>query len=162
MAIPDFEAAGILPTGIHECDLSEIEGVFVYNGQRRTVWSSFSSYLSQVIAIPEVNVVYVDGGFVTNKDLPKDVDIVIEFEDFATLLNVWSQNQTLFNHDAVKQAFDVDLYFATVQSGGLQHDFRAFFQYLRADDAIDRGVPVGTLKGILKISLNDERQRQSS
>jgi hypothetical protein len=156
LPIPAFEKGGILPTGIHDCDLSEIGVRFVYNQERKTIWNSFSSYLTQVIAIPEVDVIYVDGGFVTDKAEPTDIDVVFEFPDVPSILAIWPQYPNLLEHFAVKQAFNVDMYFST-EKGDLPRDFRAFFQYLRPEEVIDRGVPVGTKKGILKISLNDER-----
>lgn len=165
MPIPDYVTGGILPTGIHDCDLAEIEAVFVYNNKRRNVWNSFMLYLSQLIAIQEVNVVYVDGSFITDKENftdnnepPNDVDIVLEFADLQTLNLIASQYPDLVNHDQVKQTYNVDLWFWTV---GFRNDLREFFQYLRPEEALNRSVPAGTKKGILRISLDNERQRQT-
>lgn len=156
MPIPDFNTNGILPAGFHDCDLSEIAAMFVYNNKREKVWETLAEYLKQISLVPQVNVVYVDGSFVTNKALPGDVDLVLEFNSPQDFADAFTQQQHLFNHPIVKQIFNVDMYFAFP---GMPNDFREFFQYLRTDDAMTRGVPAGTRKGILKISLNDERQR---
>ena len=163
MAIPKFETGGILPSGIHDCDLTEIADSLVYNRQRETVWNSFLLYLSQVIEIAEVDTIYIDGSFVTDKEsyadnneAPNDVDIVLELADFQTLNLLVLQYPSLLNHDHIKQNFNVDLWFWTV---GYQNDLREFFQYLRTEEAMNRNVPAGTKKGILRIQLNRERER---
>ena len=165
MPIPNFVTGGILPTGIHDCDLTEIEASFVYNGRRQSVWNSFMFYLSQIVVIQEVNLVYVDGSFTTDKESfadnnepPNDVDIVLEFADFQTLNLLVVKFPELLNRNHVKQNYNVDLLFWTE---GVQNDLREFFQYLRPEEAMNRNVPAGTRKGILRISLDNERQRQT-
>jgi hypothetical protein len=153
LSIPDFVAGGILPAGIHDCDLSEIEATFVYNSQRKTIWDGATSYLSNFGNVPEVNVVYFDGSFVTDKVLPNDVDIVLEFADAAALRKVAVANLVLFNRHDVKTNFKVDLLFRFEPLPPGQPDLREFFQYLRPQETVDRGVPAGTKKGILKVSL---------
>ncbi len=165
MPIPNFVTGGILPTGIHDCDLTEIEASFVYNNKRQSVWDSFMFYLSQIVVITEVNIVYVDGSFTTDKESfadngepPNDVDIVLEFADFQTVNLLFLQYPHLLHHDTVKQNYNVDLW---IWAAGVKNDLREFFQYLRPEEAMNRNVPAGTRKGVLRISLDNERQRQT-
>ena len=65
LPIPPFTSYGILPLGTHHCDLNEIEQVFVHNEQRRMVWRGFLRYLDLLKPINELNVLYIDGGFIT-------------------------------------------------------------------------------------------------
>lgn len=160
MAIPAFVTGGVLPTGIHDCDLTEIEARFVYNPARQTIWAAFSSYITHLKAIPEIDVVYVDGSFVTDKesfaadgDPPNDVDIVLELADATMLQTLALRLPALFDRDSVKANFKVDLLFAFEPMLPGLPDLREFFQYLRPQEAIDRSVPIGTKKGILKISV---------
>lgn len=162
MPIPNFVAGGILPVGIYDCDLSEIAVRFVYNNQRQTVWDSFLTYLAQLVAIPEVSLVYVDGSFTTDKENfaddnepPKDVDIVLEMTDFHTINRLFLQHPHLFIQDNVKRTYNVDLW---IWTAGAPYDLREYFQYLRPEEAMNRNVAAGTRKGILRISLDNERQ----
>lgn len=150
-----------MPTGIYDCDLTEIEARYAYNKQRRAVWDTFRNYLSQLTAIPEIDVIYVDGSFTTDKesyysnDAPGDVDIVLEFPDLATINILWLNHRTgLLNHDDVKAQFKTDIWLVDV--AGRPMDLRKFFTYIRPEDAVARGLSVGTEKGILRISLKDE------
>ncbi len=152
MPIPAFAQGGILPTGIHDCNLSEIEAIFVYNDKRGAIWKNLLSYIAQVVTILEVNVMYVDGSFVTDKKLPGDVDVVLEFTNVATLMSARDHAPHLFSHKNVKTTFNIDLFTFELMPPG-RPDFREFFQLLRPQEASDRGVPVGTQKGILKISI---------
>jgi hypothetical protein len=153
LAIPDFEASGILPTGIHDCDLDEIEARYVYNDRRRNIWHPFRFYLRQIAeGIPEVSVAYVDGSFVTDKVEPGDVDLILEFSTVADLANVKARLPHLMNRREIKAAHKVDL-LTRFEPNPPGDDFRELFQLLKPEDAIDRGVPAGTKKGILKIAV---------
>ncbi len=152
MPIPDFAQGGILPIGIHDCNLSEIETRFVYNERRRAIWKNLLSYIAQVATILEVNVMYVDGSYVTDKKLPGDIDVVLEFTNVAALMSARDYAPHLFSHKNVKTTFNIDLFTFEIMPAG-RPDFREFFQLLRPQEAIDRGVPVGTKKGILKVSI---------
>lgn len=153
MAIPDFEAAGILPTGIHNCDLKEVAEKFVYNKRRDDIWNKFKFFINQVIKVPEISVAYVDGSFVTDKAVPSDVDLILEFATASDLANVKVRLPDLMNRREVKANHKVDLLFR-LETEPPAADFLEFFQLLKPEEAIDRGVPAGTKKGILKIAVS--------
>lgn len=142
-----------MPLGIHDCDLNEIETAFVFNLDRQVVWEGFGRFLNQVMPVPEIDVLYIDGGFVTDKDRPKDIDLVLEFPDMSTLFNVLSRNPSLLDHDGIQSAYKVDLWFAAAGQPAYMPDLRQFFQYVKLEDAISRNLPAGSKKGILRISL---------
>ncbi len=103
--------------------------------------------------IPEFDLVYVDGSFITDKQSPRDIDIVLELADMPTLFRVLSTHPNLYDQPYIKSAFLVDLWFSFVQIPQGTPDLREFFQYVRPEDALGRGVAVGSKKGILRISL---------
>lgn len=97
--------------------------------------------------------VYVDGSFITDKQSPRDVDIVVEIADIATLFRILGTHPNLYDQAYIKSAFLVDLWFSFLQMPTGTPDLREFFQYVRPEDAVARGAAVGSKKGILRISL---------
>lgn len=157
LPIPSLTKDGILPLGIHVCDLYEIEAVFVYNARRRAIWDGLSLFLEKIRLVPEIDVLYVDGGFITDKELPKDVDVIIEFADLSNYYGLARRQPDLIDRDHIRATFLVDLLFRVEPMPPGMKDLREFFQYLRPEDAIRRGLPVGSKKGILRVYLDDER-----
>lgn len=93
----------------------------------------------------------MDGSFVTDKDMPSDVDLVLEFPDLRSFTQLRTIHGCLRNRKAIKQTYLVDrLERFTNQLG---YGFRELFQELRPEDALRRGLPVGANKGILMIRL---------
>ncbi len=78
MAIPAFVApSGALPPGEHEATLKEISSALTWNYSRRVIYSGLEFVVNELTA-HSVDVIWVDGSFVTNKDRPRDVDVAYE------------------------------------------------------------------------------------
>jgi hypothetical protein len=148
MPIPLLNNFGLLPEGVHECEPPEVVASFCANAARATVWGRFEGFLQWAADKPGPVGIYVDGSFVTDKPLPGDIDIALDITD----LPPEQQNEWIVafhrEHARVKREFRTDFY---PFIRGQEHDFTAFFQYLRVDEAITRGVPDGTRKGILRL-----------
>lgn len=71
--IPDFEADGLLPQGIHNALWQEFAERFGTTPYRRTLLSGLQRAL-QALRIAGCRTVYVDGSFVTTKEVPGDFD----------------------------------------------------------------------------------------
>jgi hypothetical protein len=135
------------------CNLSEIEAVFVHNEQRQKIWRGFIRYCDRLRPVNELDVLYVDGGFVTDNELPKDVDVIIEYPDMATFIRLATAHRYLRDRKFVKSAYWVDmLQWLPVLPPGAD-DMKEYFQLLRPEDALRRGLPAGSRKGILQLSL---------
>lgn len=76
MPIPNFDANGNLPPGIHSAEIDEIETRFGLRGlARKARMNTLKTFLYQIGNIaPEI---YIDGSFITAKRAPDDVDIVL-------------------------------------------------------------------------------------
>lgn len=98
-----------MPLGIHDCDLPEIEGVCVYNSERRAIWQGFLTFIELIKTVSELNIVYVDGGFVTDNPHPNDVDIIIEYPDSATRYRLRENNWFLRLRGRVLDRYTVDV-----------------------------------------------------
>ena len=148
MAIPDFTEFGLLPEGIHDCTIDEAAGFLCTNQHRAEIWQGFQDFLRWIEHLSLPLGVLVDGSFVTDKPLPDDADVIIDISscteaEYQLWADHWSQGR-----EYAKVTFQVDFYPVVAGHG---HDFSAFFQYVRIDDALRRGVPPATRKGILKV-----------
>ena len=71
--IPDFESGGNLPPGVHWATWNEIVDRFGITEWRRELLDGFFSALDG-LKRAGCRTVYLDGSFVTSKELPRDFD----------------------------------------------------------------------------------------
>lgn len=125
MAIPDLGGPQNywLPPGTHPCTLDEIEERFVYNKRREQLWRAFRVLLNRIKTLGgEIDVLYVDGSFVTGRREPQDIDAVTLLlpEKAKAMINrspEWkSLQQILSNAGMVRAMYPVHLFFAETQS----------------------------------------------
>ena len=149
MAIPELTAYGLLPHGVHPCTLQEAEAFLCSNDHRQAIWAGFEQFLEWTSHLPRPVSLLIDGSFVSNKALPNDIDLVVDITGCmpaaqAQWVEAWNGG---FAH--AKAAYNVDFYPFVVGAG---NDFSAFFQYVRIEDALRRGISPATRKGLLKVS----------
>jgi len=76
--IPEFVDIGslwkVLPPGVHNATLEEVEKIFSINDHRRHL---FSGLQQGVINLQNANckMIYLDGSFITEKPMPEDYDV---------------------------------------------------------------------------------------
>jgi hypothetical protein len=154
LPIPQFNKYGLLPTGVHECTMAEIEAHFIYNVDRKLIWNEFLRYFEQIREYPEILALYFDGSFVTDREQPGDLDLVIEFEDLYHWRKLSREIPDLFDHATIKQRYRLDvLPVARVMMSWQGDDYRSFFQNLKLQDRVKLGAPEDLTKGILFVSL---------
>jgi hypothetical protein len=78
MEVPIYDENGYLkPHQIIQLDLSTLEEMFTYNSHRKELFDVFKDYLlklnSTLIAPFQL---WVDGSFITKKEMPNDIDLV--------------------------------------------------------------------------------------
>jgi len=71
--IPPLER-GLLPPGIWDCTLAELEAAFGGDAHRRTLLDRLRRFLADKSDLPHVPLL-IDGSFVTDKPMPKDIDV---------------------------------------------------------------------------------------
>lgn len=138
----------MLPAGVHDCTLHEAQQVLCTSDRRAVIWNGLLGFLNWAGHLPQPTAYLIDGSYVTDKPSPADVDLVVDITgceepDHELWFDAWEQN-----HDYVKQAFEVDFYPFVV---GVTSDFSAFFQYIRVEEALRRGIPPYVRKGILRV-----------
>jgi hypothetical protein len=71
--IPEWTGEGLLPPGVHSASWSEVEDRFGWNSRRLSLLLGLRDCL-QTLAIADCTAFWLDGSFVTNKELPGDYD----------------------------------------------------------------------------------------
>lgn len=150
MSIPEFTEHGVLPSGLHDCTISEAESKFCNNDHRKNLWSDLLNFLDWLTKQGIKTDILIDGSFVTDKTLPSDIDVIADI----TLApeNVIKEALVLFSfkREEIKQNYGVDFWLYHPKT---PNDLRSFFQYIKEDDAQRRGCSPETRKGLLSISL---------
>lgn len=126
----------------------------MHNDRRQRIWSGFSRFYTRLKTVSELDLLYVDGSFVTDAELPSDVDVVIEYPDAATFLRLRAAHRFLGDRAFVKSAYRVDMLPCLPSLPPGENDLREYFQYVKLEDAIRRGLsPSQAKKGILRVSI---------
>ena len=154
MALPKFTYHGLLPEGIHDCRLEDMEEVLVTNPQREVLWRRLQSFIEWARSTEQFSCAYIDGGFITNKIFPEDIDVILQTRaSYGS--NAFLAMEPFFAEgmDKIFEKYSVHLHFWCEGFPGGVSDFRRFFQYLRPQDAAPRGLREGAKKGIIRIPL---------
>ena len=80
MSIPALTSDGLLPEGVHDCTLDEIRerfGQFQRSDRRCRLFDRLEAYVRDAQRSGVVKAIIVDGSFVTDKDVPSDIDLVV-------------------------------------------------------------------------------------
>jgi hypothetical protein len=152
--LPPFNYYGYLPEGVHETTLAQLRERFVINPRRILLWQRLEEFLAWVVTTRQFSHVYIDGGFVTNKPSPEDIDVILQTnaeygpDALGAMAPFFSKGL-----DTILEEYSVHLHFWSEGFPGGVSDFRRFFQYLRPQDAAPLGLREGTKKGIVRITL---------
>ena len=141
--IPELDSGGLLPPGIHWADWDEFEERFGHNPWRQALMLGLRSALASLTRAG-CRTAYVDGSFVTDKELPNDFDACWEEEGvdpdlLDPVLLTFDPGRT-----TQKAKFLGELFPASFISGEDGLSFLEFFQ-------TDRNT--GERKGIIALDL---------
>jgi len=99
--------------------------------------------------------VYIDGSYTTDKPNPSDIDIVFEVDDKAPAETLSPLLVEISNKEKVMSQYGVHP-FAQIPILKNHNNMPAFFQHLKEQDALSRGIkvlPKTAQKGIVRITL---------
>lgn len=142
--IPDFDADGNLPVGIHEVAFEEFVKHFGYNAKRAWLIDGLK-VLIESLRKANCPLIYIDGSFVTAKEIPGDYDLcwsiigVVEQLIDPILLDFTPQGRF-----QMEQKYRGDIFPAELPEGASGKLFMDFFQ-------TDKNT--GEPKGIVSIRL---------
>lgn len=80
MAIPRLNDNGLLPEGIHTCQMEELRtrfGCFQSSDRRPRLMQQLEAYILEVRAARLIRAVLINGSFVTGKPAPNDIDLLL-------------------------------------------------------------------------------------
>ncbi len=148
--IPDHDSYGFLPAGIYDCTLTELNKRFGrQNTKRKAIGKGLLSFRSWLEGFGLPGFLYIDGSYITAKDRPGDVDVVVVLPEdplrAAAFLRAYDRAE-------IKRKYHVDCLKQTSGPGG---DFKDLFQRLRLEVALDLGLGPDFRKGILRVPLTD-------
>jgi hypothetical protein len=155
MSIPAFSPHGLLPAGIHDATLDEVQEAFgAKNPRRAELFEKLTKFVDTAKRFGVFTALYVDGSFVTDKELPGDIDGVLELPrvSFRTFL-AHTEASSLIDVASVKAAYEVHLFFQPAARSPSEPDMVDFFQHLRPEEALMRRVGPDTMRGILRVVL---------
>lgn len=154
MSIPAFTSHGLLPPGVQDATLAEI-GEFLgsTNPRRQELFGKLAQFVDLVRRFACFSALYVDGSFVTSKDSPNDIDVVLELPKANLAAFLAHPNRlALLDAHAVKETYEVHLFIQAALPTSVP-DMAYFFQHLRPEEALVRRLPAHAQKGILRIVL---------
>ena len=146
--LPPFNEHGLLPDGIHDCTLEEVEsrfGSFQGSDRRPQLWAQFREFFREAKATGLVDAVLLNGSFVTGGAEPNDIDlilVVLAKHDFARDLSPAEYN--VLSAQRVKQRHKLDVLVARENSDQYRRYLRLFQQVRLEPDQT---------KGIVRIKL---------
>jgi len=113
MPIPALNEYGLLPPGTYDCTLAEIEqhfGQFQRSDRRCILFARLARFLREVAKVEFAVAIVIDGSFVTAKDEPNDIDLVLilsERHDFAAELRPFEYNVVSKKRVLREYGFDI-------------------------------------------------------
>jgi hypothetical protein len=146
--IPNLNEKGVLPIGVYDTTLEEIEerfGKFEINDRRIRLCERLKGYLDALRSTHLVLAVIVNGSFVSAKKTPSDIDLILILptgHDLAAELPPFEAS--VLSPKAVKKRLKFDVLVAIEDSQSLS-EYTTLFQ--------KRKDKPGETKGVLRVLL---------
>jgi hypothetical protein len=152
--LPSFNYHGFLPEGIHRTTLQEMKERFATNRGRESLYERLQNFLDWAVTTGQFSRAYINGGFITNKPDPEDIDVILQTHAAYGPAALTAMEPFFAQGiDSIYEIYSVHLHFWCEGFPGGMSDFRRFFQYLRPQDAAPMGLKEGARKGIVQIEL---------
>lgn len=115
MPIPDFEQDGFLPLGIHDCTIEEISerfGRFQSSDRRPSLNAGLINYITELRSANIGKYLIVNGSFVTTKEKPSDIDVLLVLKDDVDLTgNLPPFRKNAFSRKYINKYHKLDFHF---------------------------------------------------
>ena len=148
---------GLLPPGIHDASLDDIEqrfGSFQRSDRRCRLFASLKMYAEEIRLTVTGAALIVDGSFVMGGvDSPDDIDLILVMPDgwdFAAELRPFQYN--IASRRVVKRKYGFDVRVVRANSPEMQL-WIEFFSQVNVKWCALLGIPVGTKKGLAMVVL---------
>ena len=156
--LPELTAERLLPEGVHECSLQDVEGLFgrfQHSNRRCELFRKLQEYVEQAREAGLASAVVVDGSFVMAAvDEPNDVDLILvmakDWDLSATEIRPFEYN--LVSGRMTRKLFGFDV-FAVPAESEAEREMTEFFQEIGPRWNNDLNLPSGLKKGVVRIVL---------
>ena len=150
-----FDDRGLLPPGIHDATLEEVEQAFARfqrTDRRIRLFEKLRAYVTELRKTGWTYTLLIDGSFVMPPvDAPNDIDAVLVFPadwDMTQSLSPFRYN--LVSQRATKKEYQIEVYPVTVGSDD-ESQFMTLFTRIRAEWCRQFGWPPEDLKGFVRL-----------
>ena len=111
MSLPPFNAGGDLPPGIHRGTIAEtLERFATGSAQRRVVGLRLERVFALLAACGHLSRAIIFGSFVSDKEVPNDLDLFLIMEDSFDLAAVAGEARLIFDHAAAQSHFGASIF----------------------------------------------------
>jgi predicted nucleotidyltransferase len=145
---------GVLPEGIHSCTIDEVDrnfGRFQRSDRRIRLTEKLRALADEARKSGIVAALIVDGSYITGKEEPGDIDLVIVLrQDFDRGRELRPFEYNIQSKRMIRQFYHFDAHVA-VDGSDLYFEAIGFFSQVRLEDQQRAGYP--SHKGILRIDL---------
>jgi hypothetical protein len=116
--LPEFNQDGNLPEGVHRATEAEVMARFAAtSARRRWLGERLRDLIKTAAATGKLERIFLWGSFVTRKESPNDLDVLLVMAADFVLEHLPSESQILFTHTQAKIRFNADLFWAKVSIG---------------------------------------------
>ena len=141
MSLPDFNAAGELPAGVHCAALDEVLLRFGSRSGQRGVCTRHLSHVYELARCTRhLQRFIIFGSFITAQSEPNDVDVVLVMDDDFCLEECPMEARGLFDHTVAQVRYGTSIFWMRpgMLIGENIQDFVAYWQIKR--DGSRRGI----------------------
>jgi hypothetical protein len=111
MSLPDFDASGDLPPGVHRATLKEIIQRFSSAGGQRRMCTLRLSHIHELAQrTGHLQRFVIFGSYVTAEPNPNDVDVVLVMDDTFRLEECPNESRGLFNHALAQARYGASIF----------------------------------------------------
>jgi len=146
--MPALTERGLLPPGVHKCNLKQLQLAFAFNVRREQLFESLQHCVSQMHDRGLAGTLYIDGSYVTSKPNPRDIEITLDVAGQTVAM----QDRALAYHVREHQALTKNGVDWWPSYPGAPRNFVDFFQYVGEKTAATLRCSPLEKKGILRIT----------
>lgn len=145
--IPEFDKNGNLPKGIHRLTLSEVGEIFgTSSAKRKWLIGNLEKIIILAKSTGKLKRVIVWGSFISRKELPQDIDLLLIMEEDFNIDEVNPEVKRVFDYMQGRIAFNADIFWTKISIGAETIDLWLETYQMTRDFE---------LRGIVEVVLND-------
>ena len=116
--IPEFNSDGNLPEGIYKANIDELSTHFAeHSARRKWLFEKLLNLISLVKSTGCLERLYLWGSFVSNKEFPNDIDLLLIMKEDFDLEQIDSEIKTIFDYTQAKIKYSADVFWAKSSIG---------------------------------------------